>query len=71
VFRENRGMFYFVEILDRVFGEGAEKIAETRMAIKTAFNAAQAGHAHWRSFYLLAETRLRRVGEQRLTSNSV
>jgi len=49
VFRKNSGMFYFVESLKRVLGEVAEKIAGMQMTIKTAFNAAQAGHAHWRS----------------------
>jgi hypothetical protein len=49
VFRKNRGVFNFVESLDRLLREVAEKIAGTQMAIKTAFNAAQAGHAHGRS----------------------
>ncbi|HYW38460.1 MAG TPA: hypothetical protein VE957_10130 [Terriglobales bacterium] len=48
VFRKNSGMFYFIERLDRVLGEVAEKIAGTQMAIETAFNAAQAGHGHCR-----------------------
>ena len=42
-------MFYFVERLNRVLGEVAEKIAGTQMTLKTAFNAVQAGHTHWRS----------------------
>jgi predicted NBD/HSP70 family sugar kinase len=50
VFRKNRGVFKFVESLDRLLREVAEKIAGTQIAIKTAFNAAQAGHAHGRSF---------------------
>ena len=49
MFRKNRGMFYFVERLNRLLGEVAEKIAGTQMAIKTAFNAVQARHTHWRS----------------------
>jgi hypothetical protein len=40
-------MFYFVESLERVLGEVAEKIAGMQMTVKTAFNAVQAGHAHW------------------------
>jgi hypothetical protein len=50
VFRKNRGVFKFVESLDRLLREVAEKIAGTQIAIKTAFNAAPAGHAHGRSF---------------------
>jgi hypothetical protein len=49
VFRKNGGMFYLVERFNRVLGEVAEKIAGTQMAFKTAFNAVQAGHTHWRS----------------------
>jgi hypothetical protein len=49
VLRKNRSMFYFVESLERVLGEVAEKIAGMQMTVKTAFNAVQAGHAHWRS----------------------
>ena len=49
MFRENRGMFYLVERFDGLVGEIAEKTAGTQMAIKTAFNAVQSGHTHWRS----------------------
>jgi hypothetical protein len=44
VFRKNRGMLYFVESRNRLLGEVAEKMAGTEMAIKTALDAAQAGH---------------------------
>jgi len=50
VFWKNSGVFYFIESLGRRLRQAAEKIAGTQMAIKTAFNTAQAGHAHWRSF---------------------
>ncbi|MGO9575913.1 MAG: hypothetical protein ACLPTQ_16485 [Terriglobales bacterium] len=69
VFRKNSGVFNFVESLERLLREAAEKIAGTKMAIKTAFNAAQAGHAHGRSS--ISSQKRASGGEQPLTRINV
>jgi hypothetical protein len=38
------GVFYFIEILNQVAREVAEKTVFAQMAIKTALDAVQAGH---------------------------
>jgi hypothetical protein len=57
VFRKNRSVFYLVECFDRLLGEVAKKIAGAQMAIKTAFDAVQSGHTHWRSSIFHKNTR--------------